>query len=541
MLSSLQLQVSMSDDLLTWVQEPSAMGFSILTATLITAVIYSIWNWTRDDYVVINRRKWFELTDANATKRFLVHARAYLQTSHKTTPNKPFRVIADVGDTLVLPNSYADEVRNLRDLDNDAVSRKDFHTHLSSFASFKIGVDGSGLSKSVVQKQLTQSLGLVTDPLSTECAMALREVLSDDKGSTRSPNHNVFLNNSVLIRTDTPYLDWHLVSPLRDAVLMIVARLSSKVFLGEELCHNKEWLKITTEHTTTAFQAVEELRLWPTVLRPVVHWFLPSCRLARAQIARSREIINPVLEERRETRRQGGERPHDGIEWFESNAKGRDYDPALAQLNLSIAAMHTTTDLLMQTILDIARHPEIVEPLRQEIRGALDEHGWEKTALYKMKLLDSAIKETQRIKPIQMISMRRLPLRDITLSDGTPLRKGREVVVAANRMWDESVYSDPERWDPYRFYRMRAAPGSSSEHTTQLVSTSADHLGFGHGQHACPGRFFAANEVKVALAQLLLEYDWKLPEGADASYLQHGWSMVANPFVGVMFRRREKS
>ncbi|KAI1260659.1 cytochrome P450 [Xylariaceae sp. FL1019] len=491
------------------------MGLSILTAILITTVIYSVFSRINDDYYIVNPRKWFELTDAKATKKFLIHARDYLQVSHKTTPNRPFRVIADVGDTLVLPNSYADEVRNIKDLDNDAVSRKDFHTHLSSFASFRIGVDGSGLSKSVVQKQLTQSLGLVTGPLSTECDLALREVLSDDK-------------------------DWHLVSPLRDVVLMIVARLSSKVFLGEELCHNEEWLKITADHTTTAFQAVEELRLWPLILRPVVHWVLPSCRQARAQIARSREIINPVLEKRREARRNGGERPHDGIEWFESNAKGRNYDPALAQLNLSIAAMHTTTDLLMQTILDIARHPEIFEPLREEIRGALNEHGWEKTALYKMKLLDSAIKETQRIKPIQMISMRRLPLRDITLSDGALLRKDREVVVAANRMWDESVYPNPERWDPYRFYRMRAASGSA-EHTAQLVSTSADHLGFGHGQHACPGRFFAANEVKVALAQLLLKYDWKLPEGADASFLQHGWSMVANPFVGVMFRRRDEN
>ncbi|KAI1330952.1 putative cytochrome P450 monooxygenase [Xylariaceae sp. FL0255] len=514
MFSNLQIQSLLVGDLSTSLQNFYLISYYILPAILLLTVAYSYW--TRPaDYKIINPRKWFELTDAKATKNFLVHAKDYIYTSYRTSPNKPFRVIADVGDTLILPNSYADEVRNLKDLDNDSVSRRlrfltfrtlqDFHTHLSSFESFRIGVDGTGLAKSVVQKQLTQSLGLVTDPLSKECDLSLREILSDNK-------------------------DWRLVSPLRDAILMIVARLSSKVFLGEELCHNEEWLKITSEHTTTAFQAVEELRLWPSILRPIVHWFLPTCRQARAQIARSRDIIRP--------------RPHDGIEWFETNAKGREYDAALAQLNLSIAAMHTTTDLLMQTILDIARHPEIVEPLREEIRCALDEHGWEKTALYKMKLLDSAIKETQRIKPIQMISMRRLPLRDITLSDGTLLREGREVVVSTERMWDESVYSDPQRWDPYRFYRMRNAPvttSSSSEHTAQLVSTSADHLGFGHGIHACPGRFFAANEVKVALAQLLLKYDWKLPEGADASVLAHGFSMLANPFVGVMFKRRDEN
>ncbi len=38
---------------------------------------------------------------------------------------------------------------------------------------------------------------------------------------------------------------------------------------------------------------------------------------------------------------------------------------------------------------------------------------------------------------------------------------------------------------------------------------------FGFGRHACPGRFFAANEIKLVLAQLLLNYDMKLPEGAE--------------------------
>jgi cytochrome P450 len=39
------------------------------------------------------------------------------------------------------------------------------------------------------------------------------------------------------------------------------------------------------------------------------------------------------------------------------------------------------------------------------------------------------------------------------------------------------------------------------------VSTSADYLSFGHGRHACPGRFFAANELKLLLAYMVLNYD----------------------------------
>jgi len=50
-----------------------------------------------------------------------------------------------------------------------------------------------------------------------------------------------------------------------------------------------------------------------------------------------------------------------------------------------------------------------------------------------------------------------------------------------------------------------------------LVSTSADYQPFGHGRHACPGRFFAANELKLLLAYMVLNYDIELlekrPEG----------------------------
>lgn len=43
-----------------------------------------------------------------------------------------------------------------------------------------------------------------------------------------------------------------------------------------------------------------------------------------------------------------------------------------------------------------------------------------------------------------------------------------------------------------------------------LVTTSPDHLALGHGEHACPGRFFAAIEIKILLCHLLLKYEWEL-------------------------------
>jgi len=43
--------------------------------------------------------------------------------------------------------------------------------------------------------------------------------------------------------------------------------------------------------------------------------------------------------------------------------------------------------------------------------------------------------------------------------------------------------------------------------------TDRNHLHFGYGKHACPGRFFASYELKMVLAELLLNYEFGYPNG----------------------------
>jgi cytochrome P450 monooxygenase-2 len=124
--------------------------------------------------------------------------------------------------------------------------------------------------------------------------------------------------------------------------------------------------------------------------------------------AKAKEIITPVIEERRKAREESaarGEPPtfyNDAIEWLEEESKGVSYDAAVTQLSLSMAAIHTTSDLLTETLLRLARRPGLVEELRKEITDVLQAEGWKKTSLYNMKLLDSVIKESQRLRPISM-------------------------------------------------------------------------------------------------------------------------------------------
>ncbi len=106
--------------------------------------------------------------------------------------------------------------------------------------------------------------------------------------------------------------------------------------------------------------------------------------------------------------------------------------------------------------------------------------------------------------------MHRYIEKKVTLSDGTVLPRGSRVVVAGG-FADPETYEDPGRFDAARFLRMRERPGQQSG--WQFVATSPAHLLFGHGQHACPGRFFASNEVKITLCHLLIRYDWRFVPG----------------------------
>jgi len=148
-----------------------------------------------------------------------------------------------------------------------------------------------------------------------------------------------------------------------------------------------------------------------------------------------------------------------------------------------------------------------------------------------------SIEAFRRLMVFFLALMRRSVEEDFHLSDGTELKKGMRLHVDTYRMTSPEVYPNPEVWDPYRFVKLRSQPGN--ENTSQLVSTTQDHLGFGHGEHACPGRFFAANELKIALCHLLIKYEWRLAPGTDVRPFTKGFAMQRSPTARILVRRRE--
>ncbi|KAI1151017.1 cytochrome P450 [Nemania diffusa] len=487
--------------------------FSLIAVTL----AHATWDkFTRKLPPVINPPKLFDITGMSNKVDFLQQSYKIVQNA-STKNSSPYSVHSDLGSIVLLPPKLADEIKNDANLNFLQSIEDDFHGSIPGFEPFKANrtID---IMIQVAKKQLTRSLNTVTQPISKETAFSLRTILGD------SP-------------------EWREIG-LVSMNLALVCRLSSRVFLGEKLCRNKDWLQITADYPVNTHLAASKLRLYPRPLRPIVHWFLPECQLLRRQAAQARSIIEPVIQQRRQEKRdaldEGRSVPvyDDAIDWADEQSDQFPYDPAVLQLALAGAAVHTTTDLLSKVFLELLAQPELILALRSEIIEVLRAHGWSKAGLYNLKLMDSILKETQRVKPITMVTMQRIANADIHLSDGTVIPKGAKCAVNNTTRLDATLYENPENFDGYRFLKMRNDPGK--ENKAQFVTTNVDSLGFGYGLHACPGRFFAANEVKVALCHLVLKYDFEFIQDDSSQVAWHGFSLNVNHEAKIRLRRRKE-
>ncbi|KAG9238506.1 cytochrome P450 [Amylocarpus encephaloides] len=222
----------------------------------------------------------------------------------------------------------------------------------------------------------------------------------------------------------------------------------------------------------------------------------------RRQVQLARDMLKPILDKRRR---------------LEEKTMVEVRGPPIYDDTIEWIALHATTELLKQTLIDLCAHPELMEPVREEFKSAVAEFGWTTAGVYKMQLIDSIVKETQRLEQRSLgfscqhsifrwvfgqlyadlyfsVDLERKVLREVVLP------KGEDIAVDSSMIWDASIYPDPNKYDGYRFLKLRQSGSTSAAFIISITST--EHIAFGLGRPVCLGRFFAANEVKIALAKL---------------------------------------
>ena len=227
-----------------------------------------------------------------------------------------------------------------------------------------------------------------------------------------------------------------------------------------------------------------------------------------------------------DSRRSSGgdkrEERNDFLQWCIQHAKATGNPEAwkaslLAEkvLLLNFSAIHTSSFAIASAILELAASKqECIDDLRTEIEQALAEYGgqWDKRALTKMHKLDSTLRESARLNSIAAIGLNRAAIAKdgIAAPSGVKIPRGAAVGVPGYPiLMDDSIYPDAKAFKPFRFSEKRS--DKSVEYVKRaakaFATTSTQYLAFGHGRHACAGRCFAAHELKLTLAHILLNYD----------------------------------
>ncbi|OLN88210.1 Ent-kaurene oxidase 1 [Colletotrichum chlorophyti] len=429
--------------------------------------------------------------------------RAFRITTARKSPN------------IVVAPKFMDELKRLPDdvlSFNKAIEEAMFAKYTSVETDIK-------LLPHTVKTSLTPSLVRVNPILSEEVVEALRIEL---------PQSN----------------EWTEVN-ITDKLLRVIAMASGRVFIGPELCRNEEYLDAAINYAVdlmTAIRAVADIRPW---MRPFTAGSKPEVKKLQRRVQEADRFLRPVVKARREAAMNPDyQKPDDMLQWMmDAQSKfGKKGDEELAryQLSISFAAIHTTTATTTNALYTLAAMPELVSMLREDIQTALAESNgvFTSSAMQNMKKLDSFLKETMRYYALGPTSFMRKVLKTFTLSNGQVIPAGSVIELPSIGInTDDEVFPDPEKFDPLRFYKLRQAKGEQMTGTkqaevvanAQFVSVGPTNLMFGYGRHACPGRFFAVNEIKMIMATLLANHDIKNVEGVTERYKNLDFGSVTQP------------
>ncbi|KZT24794.1 cytochrome P450 [Neolentinus lepideus HHB14362 ss-1] len=316
----------------------------------------------------------------------------------------------------------------------------------------------------------------------------------------------------------------------------------NRILVGDPLCRDPEYIKLILQFIVDVFKSRMLFALLPRSLKPIVGRFATNIP---SQVHLGMRLLKPILDERTKILEgSDGEwsaLPDDMLSWLMASVPRDETLETMTRrlLAVNVAAIHSIRHTFSHSIFYLAVNQELIPPIRKEVEEAIAEDGWTKTAMSKLYLLDSFLKEVLRFNKDRAWSLNRKALKDFTFSDGTFIPKGTSIAACATPVhMDGSVYPDPAKFDAYRFYRLMERDNDASRHL--LVKTSLEYLTFGHGSHACPGRFFAANQLKLMLSYLLLNYDIELETpGVMPERVWFEESVLPNPRANILYRKRQ--
>ncbi|KAL8719998.1 MAG: hypothetical protein Q9225_003068 [Loekoesia sp. 1 TL-2023] len=298
-------------------------------------------------------------------------------------------------------------------------------------------------------------------------------------------------------------------------------------FFGEELSAEPEFVGALQRYYQDVISSSGALQVAPKFLAPLLHSFLSKngralhfifTRLKR-EIRRIREATEKPSELEKVTLLYNLVASSVDLEYWTPDRLIQ------AVVGIWFAASHQPWINLHFVILELCRRPEYKDLLRQEIDS---QDSMDYQAVSNLPILDSFIKESVRLNPLDLMSIRRKALKPFQFPDGGPqLQPGQIACVSAyDIMHDPAKYPNPHDFNGLRFVESsngkEKKPGGAEEplRGTKFVDGSKDFPIWGFGSKICPGRWHGALVIKMVVVELLKRYDFHLE---DENAKTHFW------------------
>ncbi|OAL04297.1 cytochrome P450 [Phaeosphaeriaceae sp. SRC1lsM3a] len=340
---------------------------------------------------------------------------------------------------------------------------------------------------------------------------------------------------------------------IMESFFQVVPSITNRMMVGPSICREQRYLDAVLSFTKAVIRTQLVMLLCPKAFHPIIGRLLGLTSTYHYWI--SSRFTLPLIKKRFEELRKKDsahpdykdwKEPQDFITWSyrTAQAEGRldEMQPVRVAeriLPLNFAAIHTTTITAYETLANVlSADPSVLEGLREEVhRVHREERGWTKQGFSRMHRLDSTIRESQRVAPIALTFIHRkvIAKEGITTPEGAHLKYGTLITCPwAPVALDEEIHDkNASEFDAFRYSRAKEAYDEMTPEEkhkanalelrqTGMVTTSDRHLPFGHGRHACPGRFFVSHELKMIFAYLILNYDFKHHESKPEKMWVYG-------------------
>ncbi|EOA80779.1 hypothetical protein ACJQWK_09841 [Exserohilum turcicum] len=337
-------------------------------------------------------------------------------------------------------------------------------------------------------------------------------------------------------------------SDVYHTTIKLVVLSNAVSFFGKDLAKDEEFMVSALAYIEETLICAEIVRLLPSFLSPIFGNIIARTLKSHGVIFNR---LLPIAEQRcveRDAANLGQKVPEhaDCIQWImETSPKSRPWTPQRVVHELMaiwFGSVHAVSTTVTFAIHDLCLHPEYMQPLRQECEAQYAD--FERTATG-LPLLDSFIKESARLTPVESQSTRRSALRPYTLKDGTHVNVGDWFCTPVRAIMTNPIdFPEANTFSGFRFANPELVKSLENGHgsfdilqkkPTKLTDVDMTFHVWGTGRMACPGRFYASAVMKVILGQMILNYDCELLNPNEKRLFTWRSTILPKPSAKVVF------